>query len=73
MKRLGPRVIDETIDIEKRKKLSLSWKLKNQFQKSRIVSLKMPDNLENHVTETFIRDKSELSKVMASLDNEISK
>ena len=73
MTRLGPRVIDETIDIEKRKKLSLAWKLKNQFQKSRISALKMPDNLENHVTETFIRDKSELSKVMASLDNEISK
>jgi hypothetical protein len=33
--------------------------------------MKTPDKLENHVTEKFIRDKSDITKIMANLDEEI--
>jgi len=70
---LEARELDEKIDIEKRKKLSLAGKLKTQFDQVKISDLNTPDKLENHVTEKFKRDKSGITKLMADLDEEISK
>ena len=34
--------------------------------------MKTPDKLENHVTEKFKRDRSEITRIVAGLDEEIS-
>ncbi len=67
------RELDEKIDVEKRKKLSLAGKFNTQFNQTKINNLNTPDKLENHVQEKFKREKSEITKIMAGLDEEISK
>jgi len=72
---LEPRQLEENIDVDLRKKVSLAGKLKTQFQlmeSIRIKELNTPDKLENHVQEKFKRDKSDITKMMASLDEELS-
>ena len=39
----------------------------------KISQLKTPDRLENHVTEKFKKEKSDITKFMSVLDEEISK
>ena len=75
LQKLEPREIEETIDIERRNRISLAAKLKTQFQYTesiRIKELNRPDKLDNYVEEKFKRDKSDITNIMANLENEIS-
>jgi len=63
---------EEKINIDDRKKMSLSNKLKTQFANKKISQMDTPDKLEDYVVEKFKREKSELTKEMANLYDEIS-
>ena len=65
--------MEEKIDIDTKKKISLAGRLHAQFNSktNKINDLKAPDKLDNHVSEKFKRDVSDTSKIIHNLEEEI--
>ncbi len=64
---------EEKLSIEEKKSMALGMKLKNQFQQVKIQDMNTPDKLEGYKAEKFTREKSDLTKGIANLNEELSK
>jgi len=75
LKKMEARELEENIDVDRRKKISLAGRLKSQFhliESIRIKGLKTPDNLDSYKEEKYKRDQSETTKLMSNLEHELS-